>query len=216
MGRRAGVAEQGPTEARVRRAYFECRYGQLHLHHAMPAGGGFDEATPVLCAHDGATTGRAFARLLTRLGRTRSVYAPDLPGHGESDAPPAASGAAELAAALGDFLADLRLRSVDLVGAGTGSHVALELALARPAEVRRLVLLGIPEGSVHQHLRERLPLIAQPTLVVRARDAWWDTTGRLRELIRGARALDYAERGPDLLDAGADALASELAVFFTA
>ena len=29
------------TQPRVRRAYFECRYGQLHVHNVMPSGGGF-------------------------------------------------------------------------------------------------------------------------------------------------------------------------------
>ena len=30
--------------ARLRRAYFDSRYGQLHVHQAIPPGGGFDEA----------------------------------------------------------------------------------------------------------------------------------------------------------------------------
>ena len=49
--------------ARVRRGYFECRYGQLHVHHAMPPGGGFEEGTPLLCVHDCPGSGRAFAPL---------------------------------------------------------------------------------------------------------------------------------------------------------
>ena len=44
-------------------------------------------------------TGRAFRPLLRDLGRDRSVYAPDLPGSGESDAPQAAAAVAENAAA---------------------------------------------------------------------------------------------------------------------
>ena len=36
---------------RLRRAYFECRYGQLHVHNAIPAGGGFDEQTTLVCLH---------------------------------------------------------------------------------------------------------------------------------------------------------------------
>ena len=72
-------------EPRVRRAYFECRYGQLHVHYAIPAGGGFDEATTLLCIPGAAGQGRFFRPLLLPLGRDRSVYAPDLPGCGESD-----------------------------------------------------------------------------------------------------------------------------------
>ena len=109
MARRAtavGGRDCGPS---VRRAYFECRFGQLHVHNAMPAGGGFDEATPLLCIHRDGVTGRMFAGLMRTIGRDRSVYAPDLPGSGESDGPQPSPGCTDLAAALGDFLRDLRL-----------------------------------------------------------------------------------------------------------
>ena len=69
-----GIAGQrlGP---RLRRAYYECRYGQLHLHNAIPSGGGFDELTTVICLHGEGQTGRVFAAALASLGRERSVYA---------------------------------------------------------------------------------------------------------------------------------------------
>ena len=40
-----------PVVPRVRRGYFESRYGQLHVHNASPPGGGFDEGTSLLCLH---------------------------------------------------------------------------------------------------------------------------------------------------------------------
>ena len=83
-----GTPTQLPVPAaRARRGYFECRYGQLHVHHAMPRGGGFEEGTPLLCLHDLPGSGRVFTRLLPLAGEDRSVYAPDLPGFGESDGP---------------------------------------------------------------------------------------------------------------------------------
>jgi hypothetical protein len=42
LTRAAGLEPGAP---RLRRAYHDCRYGQLHLHNAIPAGGGFDELT---------------------------------------------------------------------------------------------------------------------------------------------------------------------------
>ena len=50
-------------------------------------------------------------------GRDRSVYAPDLPGLGESD-PPAARPDAwpTMPRALGDFIDTMRLRQLDLLG----------------------------------------------------------------------------------------------------
>ena len=83
------------TEPRVRRGYFESRYGQLHVHNAIPPGGGFEEGTPLLCLHKSPLSGRLFERFLALAGRDRSVYAPDIPGFGESDPPtsrPTASG----------------------------------------------------------------------------------------------------------------------------
>ena len=46
----------------MRRGYFECRYGQLHVHNAIPPGGGFEEGTALLCLHQSAASGRVFTR----------------------------------------------------------------------------------------------------------------------------------------------------------
>ncbi|MBS0395110.1 MAG: hypothetical protein JSR54_10820, partial [Proteobacteria bacterium] len=87
----------------LRRAYFECRYGQLHVRTAFPSTGGFDEATPLVCLHEGARSGASFAALLPALGVDRSIYACDLPGCGLSDPPLAAPAVGDYAAAIGDF-----------------------------------------------------------------------------------------------------------------
>jgi len=126
---------------RSRRAYFDCRYGQLHVRTAFPATGGFDELVTLLCLHPQGATSRVFGALLPLAAQQRSVYAPDLPGCGESDAAPD-GGDADAAAAALDLVADLRLRQVDVLGLQSGAAVAVELALARPGLVRGLVLAG--------------------------------------------------------------------------
>ncbi len=85
-----------------------------------------------------------FNRLLVLLGRKRSVYAPDLPGYGGSDAPAAPPAIEDYAAAIGDFLDTMRLRQVDLVGCQAGALIAAELAITRPQQVRRAVLISVP------------------------------------------------------------------------
>jgi len=132
------------AQPRLRRGYFECRYGQLHVHNAIPAGGGFEEGTPLLCLHHIPHSGRIFSRFLTVAGARCSVFAPDLPGFGDSDPPPPRAGVAEHAAAVGDFLETMRLRQVDLLGHGFGAAVATELAATQPAHIRRLVLFSPP------------------------------------------------------------------------
>lgn len=132
------------SPARIRKAYFECRYGQLHVTTAFPVGGGFDEHAPLLCIHRCALSSRAFRPFMEEIGRDRSVYAPDLPGCGESDPPQQQPSIEGYAAALADFLDHMRLRQFDVAGHHTGSLIAAELAIARPDVVRRLMLVGLP------------------------------------------------------------------------
>jgi len=144
MAVRSRANRDAGTQPQVRRGYFECRYGQLHVYNAMPRGGGFEEGTALLCLHETPHTGRQFDGLQRILGRDRSVYAPDLPGYGESDPPTAQPTVEEYAAAIGDFLDSMRLRQVDVVGCQTGSLIAAELAITRPAQVRRVVWAAVP------------------------------------------------------------------------
>jgi pimeloyl-ACP methyl ester carboxylesterase len=141
-----------PTDAAVvnlRRAYFECRYGQLHVRTAFPSTGGFDEATPLVCLHEGLRSSASFAPLLPVLGTDRSIYACDVPGCGLSDPPAAAPAIGDYAAAIGDFLDALRLREADVFGIGAGAAIAVELALLKPRGVRRVVLarLALPVNA---------------------------------------------------------------------
>src|SRR5262245_18494721 len=133
-----------PAPPRLRRAYFECRHGQLHVHNAIPSGGGFDELTTLICLHASSGTGRAFLELSKLLGTSRSIYSPDTPGCGESDGPPGPLSVSGYALAIGDFLDSMRFRQVDLLGAHSGAAVAAELAITRQAQIRRVVMVGAP------------------------------------------------------------------------
>jgi pimeloyl-ACP methyl ester carboxylesterase len=197
------------SEPRVRRGYFECRYGQLHVHNAIPPGGGFEEGTALLCLHSGGQTGRVFQKLLPLLGRDRSVYAPDIPGSGESDGPTTRLSPGDAAAAIGDFLDTMRFRQIDVLGYQAGSLVAAELAIGRPQQIRRVVLVGVPAMGEGERLRH----IGQPVLVARAKDECWDSTGRAREFLPRARALDLPQLGAGMFDAAPDAVAAPLREF---
>jgi pimeloyl-ACP methyl ester carboxylesterase len=165
---------------RLRRAYFECRHGQLHVHNAIPVGGGFDELTTLICLHGASGTGRMFLEVSTRLGNSRSIYSPDLPGCGESDGSASPFTIGGYADAIADFLDSMRFRQVDLLGAGAGVAVAVELGLSRPKVVRKLYLLGAPgketpaPGPGSQALQraaaewrgDRLKLAKQPVLAL--------------------------------------------------
>jgi pimeloyl-ACP methyl ester carboxylesterase len=168
MNRAQRAVLPAASEPRVRRAYYDCRYGQLHVHYAIPAGGGFDEATALLCIAGAPGSGRFFRPLLAPLGRDRCVYAPDLPGCGESDPVPSRASSADLANALGDLLDSMRLRHVDLMAHESGVSIALALAQQRPTQIGRIVLSPDTES-----VRSEVRLLRHPSLVIdlRAADA---------------------------------------------
>ncbi len=137
---KASKSSVPPITVRTRRAYFDCKFGQLHVRTAFPATGGFDEQVTLFCLHPMDESSRAFSRFLADLADVRSVYAPDLPGYGESDSSPTRS-IAEAAEAISDLARDLRLRQIDLLGVQYGAEVAMALAASRPELVRRVVLV---------------------------------------------------------------------------
>jgi pimeloyl-ACP methyl ester carboxylesterase len=113
------------------------------VHNAIPAGGGFDELTSLICMHGAGQTGRLFVPLLRSLGFRRSVYALDLPGSGESDPAPGIDAVTAAAHAVADFSISMRLRSFDLLAAGDNETVLRRLLdPAAGLAVRRTVLLG--------------------------------------------------------------------------
>jgi pimeloyl-ACP methyl ester carboxylesterase len=261
-----------PAVVHVRRSYAESRFGQIHLWTAYPSGGGFDERVPVVCLHHGGGSGRVFAPMLREVGHDRSIYAPDLPGHGSSDAAGARTSVMDLAGAIGDFVDSLRLRAVDVFGYQLGALVAAELAIARPQTIRRVMLWGAPcysaqeragllqavttpgtreDGSdvmeewqrmlqrrganvastalaedfgdrpragangtraltaaIDYPTLERLPLVKQPTLVLRLRDEFWDQAPRVRAALPNGSLLDVADYGHGFLSAAPQRFAS--------
>jgi pimeloyl-ACP methyl ester carboxylesterase len=102
-------------------------------------------APPVLLLHGlgvGASIWQGFAR---RLLPHLAAVAPDLRGHGLSDAPPQAYEPADYAGDLVELIDDLKLTTpVPVVGHSLGALVALALADVRPNLVKWLALLDPP------------------------------------------------------------------------
>ena len=195
--------------ASVRRMYVDCRYGQLHLRSAFPSNGGFDELTTLVCLDAGPATGRVFGGLLGRLGTDRSVYAPDLPGFGESDAVPARPSIESHAAAVGDFIDHMRFRQLDLLGYEGGSFIAAALAAARPDRVRRVVMVAAPGFDAAGDL----PVVQQPVLMLRPQDGLRELTPRTRELLPNATFVDLPGQGSSLLGAAPEVVVRHVRSF---
>ena len=200
---------------RTRRAYFDCRFGQLHVRTAFPTTGGFDEGVTLVCLHSREGSSRSFARFLPEIADDRSVYAPDLPGFGESDAAPildradvgrADVGRAEAACAIGDLAMDLRLRQIDLLGVRFGAAVAIDLASARPELVRRLVLVGAPP-------MDHIPLIKQQSLILKVKPDAADEAQWSRGSLQNARVVELTDQAGDLFDVDPKDLAKQIGGF---
>jgi pimeloyl-ACP methyl ester carboxylesterase len=70
------------------------------------------------------------------------VLAPDHPGFGQSDRPEWLEGIDDVVFHYVDLLDTLGIQRVSIVGTSLGGWVAAELAVARPEQVHRLILVG--------------------------------------------------------------------------
>jgi pimeloyl-ACP methyl ester carboxylesterase len=118
-----------------------CGDGALVWHRWGPQGG-----KPLLLLHGGSGSWTHWVRNIEPLARAgHAVWAPDLPGFGDSAAPPDGHDADALPGWLERGLSALiGPRPLDLVGFSLGGLVAGLWAQAVPARVARLVLVGSP------------------------------------------------------------------------
>jgi haloacetate dehalogenase len=119
----------------------------------VAAGTGFNvlaggEGAPVLLLHGYPQTHLVWRHLAPRLAREFQVFAPDLKGYGDSDAPapdPSSSNYSKRAMAA-DVVAMMRGLGHErfaVVGHDRGARVAYRMALDSPERVRRLAVLDI-------------------------------------------------------------------------
>jgi pimeloyl-ACP methyl ester carboxylesterase len=112
---------------------------QLHVRQVVDP-----PAPPILLLHGlgvGGAVWQAFAR---RLSPHLAAIAPDLRGHGQSDAPPFGYAPHDYAADLAELIEDLVDPPLPVVGHSLGALVGLALAELHPDLVDKLVLLDPP------------------------------------------------------------------------
>jgi pimeloyl-ACP methyl ester carboxylesterase len=142
------VPQPPPVAARAGRRtpnYANTPFGQIHLRFRRDVDG-----VPLVLLHGSPSSGGSMEELLDAIAPSRPVYAFDMLGGGESDKPSlerhpqfADATVADFAAVALSALDALGLERVDLYGNHTGSMVALEMALAAPERIRRVVLDGV-------------------------------------------------------------------------
>ncbi|MFN8533299.1 MAG: alpha/beta hydrolase [Dehalococcoidia bacterium] len=126
-----------PVVGQVRRDYAPTRVGQVLLRRS-----GTGPGRPLLLFHGSPGTSRQLEPLLLAMGLDRPVITFDTPGLGDSSSPPPGAAMWDIAAIVGDAIDSLGLDEYDIYGSRTGSCLGIELAIARPDQVRRLIVDG--------------------------------------------------------------------------
>ncbi len=163
--------------------------GQLHVRENLDGAG-----RPVLILHDIGESSRALDAIAGGFIGRRPVFAADLPGHGDSDPPPAGDDPLidRLAAALADLIAQRGLSGIDLITMGDSAAIALALVERVPAAISRVSLCNptvAPSERIAEFEREAVPALSPDwagghllTAWHRARDQdlfwpWFDKSG---------------------------------------
>ncbi|MEM9181815.1 MAG: alpha/beta fold hydrolase [Pseudomonadota bacterium] len=148
------TAEPTPSARRTRRMFVDGDYGQIHLRLASPEK---PSEPPLVLLHMFPQSGRNFTALIEAVSRRRLVIAPDFPGHGESDPPPAPISASDYARSIWQVVDQLQMLQqtgfVDLFGIHAGAKLAAEVTWQRPEHVGRLVLssaAALAPSEVHK------------------------------------------------------------------
>jgi pimeloyl-ACP methyl ester carboxylesterase len=125
----------------IRRGFADLpdRRGQVHFREA-----GRGVGRPLVLIHASPGSSLTLKPLIEALGATRHVIAPDTLGNGDSAGPmPEVPDIPFFAAAHLASLDALGLDRFDLYGTHTGAAIAIEIAIAAPERVRRLILDGV-------------------------------------------------------------------------
>jgi pimeloyl-ACP methyl ester carboxylesterase len=139
-------------------------HGPARVHYVV---GGHGPALVLL--HGWPETWYAWAGVMPGLARTHTVVAVDLRGLGASSPAPTDAGSYTASAVATDVQAVVRRLGLDrtgpfdLAGHDWGGNIAIALAAAHPAEVRRLAVLEAPATVDYTNLVQQDP-----------RTFWWD------------------------------------------
>jgi pimeloyl-ACP methyl ester carboxylesterase len=142
----ASFSSAHAADAVIKRGYVDNRYGQLHYQMAVPADAKAKQRVPLVMFHQTANTSMEFGKLIPEMGRDRTVIAVDTPGYGGSDGPKEVPTINDYMTAVNEGLKNLGYgpnKPVDVMGLHTGAFTGIELAIAEPKMVRKLVLVGV-------------------------------------------------------------------------
>lgn len=134
------------------------KVGDLNIH--CYTAGNDQRGTPVVLLHGGGIDSArlSWGEVLAPLSEKFQVYAPDLPGYGQSDRPDITYSLDFYTGFLRDWLKQIGTDRVHLVGLSLGGGMAIRFATMYPDQVDRLVLAA-PYGIFNKLTFHRLSYI---------------------------------------------------------
>jgi pyruvate dehydrogenase E2 component (dihydrolipoamide acetyltransferase) len=195
------AAEEGPAGRDVEVAGTRLRYIQV---------GEGDRTVVLLHGFGGDKENWLFN--LEPLADGRSVYALDLPGHGESDKRVADGSVEGLAGIVVGFLDALGIERADLVGHSMGAAVAMAAAVAAPDRVRSLALLapaGLGREANAEYMRGFVAAQSRRELKPHVEKLFADPALVTRELLENLLKFKRLDGAQSALEAVLDGFLSE-------
>ena len=151
----------------VRHEYLDA--GGLRMHVALA---GPEDAPPILLVHGWPQNWWAWRNVIPLLAERHRVIAPDLRGHGWTEAPEAGYDKEQLASDLLALLDILNLERVTWIGHDWGGWTGQLAALRAPERIDRMLVLCVPHLWVPSHPRQlallgyqgpiSLPVVGRP------------------------------------------------------
>jgi 2-hydroxy-6-oxonona-2,4-dienedioate hydrolase len=107
------------------------------------------EAPPLVLVHGFIVAGHVYIPAAEALARDFTVYVPDLPGYGKSDAPSRPLYVPQLADTLMRWMDTVAISHSSFVGHSMGAQIVADLAARRPERVEKIVLQAptVPAGE---------------------------------------------------------------------
>lgn len=118
------------------------------------------DGPPIVLIHGMAGSSETWAPLLEPLGRSATVIAPDMPGHGASAKPRGDYSLGALASGIRDLLIMLGVDRATIVGHSLGGGVAMQFAYQFPERCERLVLVS--SGGLGREVSALLRALSAP------------------------------------------------------
>lgn len=115
--------------------------GDIKMHARVAVEPGTEHRTPIVLIHGFVLASRVMAPAAQLLARDFPVYVPDMPGFGDSDKPPVQT-LDQLTEWIARWLDARGIERASFIGNSMGCELIINLAVAHPQRVARLVLQG--------------------------------------------------------------------------